>query len=182
MQYRPWYAMRMTRTAVGAAFLALFFMAIPAHAGVYKWVDENGRAHYSEQPPNKGEHTQLHIQAAPSKPQHESGNTIIPPNPMQDAQQRLIESDKQDRARYAAEQEKAKAEQKRHDDQIAEDKKSGDDALIDECKRNREVYCDKGVEKIKSEEDMRRFDAEIEKSRARNPVVPRYTGNDIHIR
>ncbi len=33
---------------------AILFALTPLHAGVYKWVDENGRVHYGEQPGNTG--------------------------------------------------------------------------------------------------------------------------------
>lgn len=51
------------------------------------------------------------------------------------------------------------------------------------CKRNREVYCDKGLDKIKHEQEMRRIEQEEDRKCARhNPVIPRYTCNDIYIR
>jgi len=34
-----------------------FFIQTPAHAGVYKWTDENGQVHYGEQPGNTSAET-----------------------------------------------------------------------------------------------------------------------------
>lgn len=34
--------------------LALLVMALPASAAMYKWVDQNGKVHYSDQPPPDG--------------------------------------------------------------------------------------------------------------------------------
>ncbi len=185
--------MFMTKPAVGPAFLALFLMAIPAHAEVYKWVDENGLAHYTDQPPSKGVHTQLHtdaapIQAAPSMPQNGSAESQ-----MQKAQ-RFKDMDnaafEKQRAADKALHEKLDADYaraKRLGEQLQQEEQTNrDDALIAECKRNRDIYCDKGAEGIKREEEKRRADQEADREQAkwnaRNPVVPRYTGNDIHIK
>jgi hypothetical protein len=179
----------MTKPAVGPAFLAIFLMAIPAHAEVYKWVDENGLAHYTDQPPSKGGHTRLHmdaapVQAVPSMPQNGSAESQ-----MQKAQ-RFRDMDnaaiEKQRAADKALREKLDADYesvKRSGEQLQKDT---DDALTAECKRNREIYCDKGVEGIRREEAKRGADQEADREEARrnarNPVVPRYTGNDIHIK
>ncbi|MDP3545326.1 MAG: DUF4124 domain-containing protein, partial [Phreatobacter sp.] len=75
-------------------FLALFFcgIALPAYAGVYKWVDEKGNVHYSEQPPKAGDHTQLRAQPAESNPQPYSENKAV-------SQLRQMEADKSERNR-----------------------------------------------------------------------------------
>jgi hypothetical protein len=165
-------AMRTTKPALGSALLALFFMAMAtlAHAdGVYKWVDENGHAHYSDKPPKQGEHTQLRAPAAPSAPQNEAASTEFNLTPKQLEQQRQNELDTKQfqeaqRERDRAAQEQARASQKRYNDNIAESK-SKDAELIEECKRNREIYCDQGVEKIKREQEMRLIDEEEERKR-----------------
>ena len=38
-------------TVISTALLSLLIQ-LPSHAGVYKWVDENGQVHYGEQPGN----------------------------------------------------------------------------------------------------------------------------------
>ena len=84
----------MTKWTRRAVFLALFIggMALPAYAGVYKWVDENGSVHYSEQPPKAGDHTQLRAQPAESNPQPYSENKAV-------TQLRQMEADKSERNR-----------------------------------------------------------------------------------
>ena len=39
--------------SIVAVSLGLFALS-PLHAGIYKWVDENGQVHYGEQPANTG--------------------------------------------------------------------------------------------------------------------------------
>jgi hypothetical protein len=203
---KPAFTLRMTKLA--PAWLALFFMAIavPIQAEVYKWVDENGRAHYTDKLPRQGEHTQLRAPAATNTqlPAPAATNTRQDVSVQSDEvlsedeanrrgrewyRQQMVEMERFNKKRdekIRAEQEKfkadQKAEQKRRDDKIAASQ-SQDNELIAECKRNREVYCDKGLDKIKTEQELRRIEQEEDRKRARyNPVVPRYTGNDIYIR
>lgn len=56
-----------------AALVALTLAAQPAGAEVYKWVDEEGVVHYSQQPPAEGESTVLEPKTAPPKPQQTTG-------------------------------------------------------------------------------------------------------------
>ncbi len=165
------YTMRMTRPAVGPALLALFFMTmvIPAHAGVYKWVDKNGNAHYSEQPPKNEEHTQLHIQAAPSQPQSEQSHSSGPSSQQQAEQKRLnaISARLKMERDLNAERDRVRAGQRQIDAQEADRKAARDTALVDECKRNREIYCDKGAEGIKKEEEKRLADQKAAEEEAK---------------
>ena len=157
--------MQTTKRTIWLAFLALILITIAtaASAGVYKWVDENGNAHYSDNPPDKAKTTSLHIQAAPIQPQVESGNTGTRSNPAQDANQRLLDETNA-RLKAARELEASKEEnraaQRRIDDQRAAAQKTVDDALTAECVRNRETYCDKGVDRIKQERLLRDIEAE----------------------
>ena len=47
--------------------LSVLFSALPARADIYKWVDEKGVAHYSDQAP-ADKQGRLQVQAAPSAP------------------------------------------------------------------------------------------------------------------
>lgn len=146
----------MTKRTSGTVLWALFFgvMALPAYAaGVYKWVDEKGNVHYSEQPPKKGGHAQLRVQAAPSQPQSESTHSSGLSSQQQAEQKRLNEISvklKMERDLNAA-RDRVRAKQRQIDAQEADRRAASDKELVDDCKRNHEVYCDKGVEKIKSE-------------------------------
>ncbi len=162
----------MASRTMGTVLLALFLvLTLPAYAGVYKWVDENGNVHYSEQPPEKGRHSQLHIPAAPSKPQPQSENKFV-------SQLRQMEADKSERERVQALKQRLETEKQirerdkenyweKEEQRRAEEKKARDDATVAECKRNRETYCDQGAERINSEAQMRSFEEDIAKSNAR---------------
>lgn len=51
-----------------AAFLVLVALALPAMAQVYKWVDEKGRTHYGEKPPEGVKATEVGAPTPPSDP------------------------------------------------------------------------------------------------------------------
>ncbi|MBK9160448.1 MAG: DUF4124 domain-containing protein [Nitrosomonadales bacterium] len=54
------------KTFLLAIFLAFF--SLSAHAALSKWVDENGKVHYSDQPPLNVKTTTLRTSASPSTP------------------------------------------------------------------------------------------------------------------
>jgi len=59
---------RMNTPVTLIALLVLSLSSTLAVAGkIYKWVDEQGNTHYSQQPPD-GRATQLNIRSAPSRP------------------------------------------------------------------------------------------------------------------
>jgi hypothetical protein len=45
--------------------LATLLITFTAHAQIYKWVDENGQTHYSQQPPVTGEAQQIDVPPPP---------------------------------------------------------------------------------------------------------------------
>jgi hypothetical protein len=61
----------MLRTLAIAALALAFALALPAAAQVYKWVDKDGKIHYSDKPPRdpkaKGV-KDLHIESKPTDP------------------------------------------------------------------------------------------------------------------
>lgn len=147
--------MQTTQRTIRPAFLALFLilMAIPAHAGVYKWVDEKGMAHYTEQPPKKGGHAQLRVQAAPSQPRSESTLSSGLSSQQQAEQKRLNDISvklKIERDLNAA-RDRVRAEQRQIDAQEADRRAASDKKLVDDCNRNHEVYCDKGADNVRKQ-------------------------------
>jgi type IV secretory pathway VirB10-like protein len=59
--------------------LALLLVALPASPGLYKWVDQNGRVHYSDQPPPDNAKKSAVIHGpAPAKPSGEAANPAAP--------------------------------------------------------------------------------------------------------
>lgn len=165
----------MTKRTREAVFLALLFlgMALPAYAGVYKWVDENGNVHYSEQPPKAGDHTQLRAQPAESNPQPYSENKAVSQLRRMEAekserrsneyQKQRLELERQIRERDAAQSKYWKNENQRQ----ADEKKSRDDATVAECNRNRETYCDQGAGRIHDEAKMRNLERDLDRNKAR---------------
>jgi hypothetical protein len=151
-------------------------MALPAYAGVYKWVDEKGNVHYSEQPPTKGDHTQLSVQPAQSDPQPYSENKAV-------SQLRQMEADKSERNRIQYQKQRLETERQirerdretadpkyweREKQREADEKTARDDATVADCKRNRETYCDKGAERIHDEAQWRTFMGDIDRNKARS--------------
>lgn len=45
--------------------LTAMLLSFSVHAQIYKWVDENGQTHYSEQPPASGEAQQINVPPPP---------------------------------------------------------------------------------------------------------------------
>ena len=55
--------------ALACACFALAFAGALAQAAIYKWVDEKGVTHFSEQAPPDGKATKIETKPAPGKPQ-----------------------------------------------------------------------------------------------------------------
>jgi len=68
--------------------LAIAALAAPASSQIYKWVDEKGRTHYGEKPPEGVKAVEMG--AAPPSP---GGNTAPPPQP--DWKQKELEAKRQ---------------------------------------------------------------------------------------
>lgn len=58
--------------------LLLTLLALPCHAAIYKWVDEKGVTHYTEQPPASGKGQEIQPRTTPAIPA-----PTRPPNPRQ---------------------------------------------------------------------------------------------------
>ena len=94
--------------AVAACIAALIIsQAIPA-AGVYRWVDEQGRVHYGDRPPSEKESTRIEIEAPPT-PAPGDGERREKTQRLLDAMESERDRDKQKAAQ--AEAEKARREQ-----------------------------------------------------------------------
>jgi len=63
------------------SLLLLLFLAMPVHAEVYKWTDDSGAVHYTDQPPpkTKTEPRKLNIKPQPASPAS-TGKTTSPKN------------------------------------------------------------------------------------------------------
>ncbi len=175
----------MTKRAIGTVFLVLSSSALtlPAYAGVYKWVDEKGNVHYSEQPPKTGGHTQVRAQPALGDPQPKAGGHTQPASGASQpgsenkfvSQLRQMEAEKSERERIQGEKQRLETERQirerdremsdpkyweRERQRRADEKKARDDATVADCKSKREVYCDQGAERIHRETQMRALENE----------------------
>lgn len=96
---------------MGAALCVL--LAGGLHAGVYKWVDEQGRVHFGDRPPaEQGEPVDLPASPPPSAPPSDSV-------PDRGRLLRMYEQERQDKQRKQAEQATADAERRRECDRTA---------------------------------------------------------------
>ncbi len=74
-------------------------------AGVYRWVDEQGKVHYGDRPPSEANSTSVEVEAAPiPSPENERRRAKT---------QRLLDAMESERARAQAKAAQAKAEQAR---------------------------------------------------------------------
>jgi hypothetical protein len=86
-----------------ALAIVLFVLAFPAHADVYRWVDENGTVHYSNETPPAGvKATKVDIEAEPRAPVTESAECYTVRCQGERLEQRLARRE-QIEARVAAE-------------------------------------------------------------------------------
>ena len=61
-------------------------------------------------------------------------------------------------------------------------KKVQDEKLMADCKKRREIYCDKGVDEIRKQDELRATKQKWQRLQERlHPYVPRNTSRDIHI-
>ena len=89
--------------------LVLSAVTAPATAQFYKWVDENGKVHFSDQPPRKKPAEKLELKGIPK-----TGNQDAPSEAQRrERQQQLLKSMEKDRK--AIEQQRAKERQDKKD-------------------------------------------------------------------
>ncbi len=97
----------------GPALLCLAVGAMPAAAQIYKWVDEKGRTHYSENPPPEGK-ASTKVAPPPPPPSGGSGSaTRESPEAWKEKdaewrRRRLERGEAEDKARRRGEQEAAR--------------------------------------------------------------------------
>ena len=142
------------RALVFSSLLASLF-SLPVHAdGMYKWVDENGRTHYSESPPPEGTASKkLDVKAGEGKEQdwHKK---------VQDANQQKILNDN-------AERERAQKEQQANGTRQQQCRKAQE--ALDTLNNSRRVYHlnDKG-ERVYVDDEQRQKEIEMWQERARS--------------
>lgn len=93
------------------ALLSFVVAALAAHAQVYKWVDENGRVHYGEKPPEGVKSSEVSVKSAPSAAPPETSQTWKEKDA--EFQRRKIEREQKEQASEA--ERKRLAEARRRD-------------------------------------------------------------------
>lgn len=139
-------ALHIPRTIVLIAFLT--FTATHAltvfAGGVYRWVDDNGRVHFSQVKPVLN--SDQDISRENIKVQN-SGITMG--NKASGGSGHMRSTVTKNKI---SNQKKHETKPNPKKDLIAEEKKKRDESLVSECKRRREVYCDKTPDEIRAEE------------------------------
>lgn len=134
----------------GVLAVAGMIMAVPAtSAGVQKWIDANGQVHYGDAPPPGANTQAVRVDAPP--PTRNPQPVYIPPPPAgAPAQYGSVEAER--RARLA---EAEKRNQQGLAAQAAVQARTqalNDHALIANCRKARNSYCNEGVNVIRQKE------------------------------
>ena len=76
-------------------FLLGLIVSISAHAGVYKWVDENGKVHYGDQPKASQPTVEMNIDDTTPAPSFSDDNLS-----REEKRERLLQAMEEDRLHY----------------------------------------------------------------------------------
>jgi len=89
----------------------LISLAVPivTHAGVYKWVDENGKVHYGDQPKTSEPAVEMKVDDAAPTPSYSDDELS-----REEKRERLLQSMEEDRADKQEMREKQKAEKEKN--------------------------------------------------------------------
>ena len=88
-----------------ARFIFLIISALASHAGVYKWVDENGKVHYGDRPAAGDSSLEMSIDTTSSVPSAEDEQS------REEKRERLLRAMEEDRLELQQEREKQQAKQ-----------------------------------------------------------------------
>lgn len=86
-----------------ALFIFLITSALTGHAGVYKWVDENGKVHYGDRPAAGGSSLEMNV---------DTTSSVSPPvndQSREEKRERLLRAMEEDRLELQQEREKQQA-------------------------------------------------------------------------
>lgn len=116
---------------------------------LYKWVDENGQVHFSQQAPvnhKPKKLNQVNIKVhTPTKEQIRENERL---------NQKLMRKEQQKKRKIESEQrmEKYAEQNKKYQETRLEKRKQLEEKVIDDCRSRREIYCDKGAAYINAME------------------------------
>ena len=91
--------------------ILFFFLTVPVvvYAGVYKWVDENGKVHYGDQPKSSQPTVEMNIDDSTPAPSF-SGDDLS----REEKRERLLQSMEEDRLEKQEKRDKQKAENEKN--------------------------------------------------------------------
>jgi len=157
---------------------SFLFMNTSISESLYKWVDESGQTHYSQKPPSKNNTVKINklqlksYKAGKKEPQKfysehcENGNAQLCNQARKTWNKNVERKFKLETKRLSAaaylERERMKEDREWQEKKLresseqparaaAELKRSADEQLVSDCKRDRDVYCDKGASYIRDE-------------------------------
>lgn len=136
-------------------FLAIIFFMLHApfatSGGVYQWVDENGQIHFSQVKPKANpdqEVVRRHVKVQSSG--ISMGQDAATACKTMECRTQRMQSKHVTPKRF--QQRTTDKQSNSQESTLAEIKKKQDEELIAECKRRREVYCDKSPDDIRAYE------------------------------
>lgn len=94
--------------------LLVVWTASASAAGVYKWVDEQGRVHYGERPPARTQAQEIAVKQAPPPPMPAEDEAA-----RRDNQQRLLRAFEEEREQKKAQKQKSQEEEAKRERQCA---------------------------------------------------------------
>ena len=104
------FSLELNMLCVSRVLLLIVLTALwvaPASAAIYKWVDENGKVHYSNKPPPEEDTQEMEIESDPG-----AGTSTLTDEERREKQQRLLDAFEKERGEKEAAQAKAEQEKK----------------------------------------------------------------------
>lgn len=136
-----------TYLSIAVLVIALLLIPKPGLAEkVYKWVDEQGKTHYSQHNPANPRATVVDVSHHPKDSQNAADPSVENTKRMA---KELEERDRKERA--AAEKQTFERDKKMAlDKENKRRQKEIDDKAIEDCRRKRNAYCD-DIDRVRSE-------------------------------
>lgn len=140
---------------------------------VYKWTDENGQVHYAEQKPAHFQPKEISVPENTG-----AGPSNKPANSFEECKTRACQMNRYIDKNPVAKSHKTYPASSPSNSPLIINQPS-DTEIIAKCKKNRDVYCDKGADEIRRiEKDKALLQEGLDRSARKfgpsRPVVPRY--------
>jgi len=154
--------------------ISLIFLSSSAYAAkIYKWIDEDGQIHYSANKPANNKSKSLYVPGNTNL-QSSSKNEIKITDDCESITCRMN--------KYINNNPIPKRKKVYSYSTDSPSKKAIDNAVVEKCKKNRDIFCDQGADTIRRiDRDKAHAQREAARERRLNPPIPRYRGNDVYI-